>query len=181
MVANNTNSRNQNRPGTFRSTRSGSSSLIQASLGSNMTPQMVWKMPLIRRANSKIETSPKHHTTNFIVRRWKSLSGILRPQADSSEKTSVVSRVQAKQTHILSSQAMTASSPRTSYAAERPVIFIPPYGEQGKSEQGYFEYKKPTERSNNLLTPEYMLDMYVVPSRASSIRTNTSEGSLTGS
>lgn len=135
---------------------------------------MAWKMPLIRRSNSKNESAKERHTPNFIFRRWKSLSGILRPTIESSEKISVMSRVQAKQTHVLSSQAMTSSSPRASYTAERPIILAPSYGEQRSS-----DFKKPvTERSNNLLTPEFMLDMYFIPSRASSIKTSTSEISL---
>lgn len=141
-----------------------------------MSPQIHtgWKLPLMKRSKSSMETvvdKPAPHPSIF--RRWKSLSGILRPHHRlETENVHSMSRIEAKQGHILSSQAMTSSSPRNSYTIDRPRLNL--YNANSQS-----PCHSPPRRSSNLLAPEFVMDLFLEPTyTASSIPSNITEISL---
>lgn len=138
-----------------------------------MSPQIhtSWKLPLMRRSKSSIEgVTEKPVPQPSIFRRWKSISGILRPhQRLETEKVHSMSRVEAKQGHILSSQAMTSSSPRNSYTIDRQRLDL--YEENPQS-----PCRSLPRRSSNLLAPEFVMDLFLEPTyTASSIQSNITE------
>lgn len=136
--------------------------------------QMGWKLPLMKRSNSAIETPAKKPVSPpSLFRRWKSLSGILRPHHKlETENVRSMSRFEAKHNHILSSQAMTASSPRNSYTLDSLRLNL--YDSNPQSPCCSLP-----RRSSNLLAPEFVMDLFLEPTyTASSIPSRITEISL---
>lgn len=137
-----------------------------------MTPQisLVFRIPLMKRSKSTAEAPNKQPSNPSFFRRWKSFSGALCPTTSNKpENITVVSRGQAKSKPILSSQAMTESSPRPSRVIDRVRVHSLPLSNYSGSQS------LSSHLPSHVLSPEYVLDMCIIPSHNSSIQTSPTE------